>query len=424
MPLRLPARLTRARLRQLWYVPLLGAAMGLMLARLLIMARLFDVPAFATYASGLLVSSSFSMLACLGLQSQLQRSLPVMIVRRREHAGAVLLTQCTYVACGCAALGAVAAGAGLSLAGLSPSLLAIGLLHGLAQQLFLVATVESRSRGDPLRFARQNLERALVVLAVGVILAATLRHAGAVLAGEAVVSLLMALVLMRRQLLAVPLALGAACRLAWRRLPALQWKSAFALLAVASLGFLTINGDRWLAAEWLDPRWFAQYAFAWTVLLVAQSVQVLINASLYPLLARRFASGGREAAFRVGAAASLGLLLAGIVVALPLWAVLDIAIERGFPAYADSRLLLPAFLAIAVLRVSDFWSSYLVIVGLEVRVLVLNVSAALAAGAVWWVWRGPGTVAVGLADIAALAVLLAVAGYAVAATAAWHAAHD
>ena len=105
MPLRLPARLTRSRLRQLWYVPLLGAAMGLMLARLLIMARMFDVPAFATYASGLLVSGSFSMLACLGLQSQLQRGLPVMIVRRRERAGAVLLAQCTFVASGCAALG-------------------------------------------------------------------------------------------------------------------------------------------------------------------------------------------------------------------------------------------------------------------------------------------------------------------------------
>lgn len=422
MALRLHAGLTSARLRQLWYVPLLAAAMALMLVRLLVMARLLALPEFATYSAGLLVSTSLSMLACLGLQSLLQRDLPMMIVRRRERAGAVLLIQCTLVATGCALVGVAAAFAGLSLAGLSPGLLALGLLHGLSQQLFLVATVESRSRGEPLRFALQNLGRALCVLAPSALVAATLGQAGAVLASEALVSLVLAAALIHRQMNAVPLTIGAACRLAWRRIPALRWRSAFSLLAVASLSFLMINADRWLAAQWLETARFAQYAFAWMVLMVAQSLQVVINTSLYPLLARRFAIVGHEAAFRIGAQASLGLLAAGTLGALPLWLLLDAAIERWFPAYTGSRAILPVFLGIALLRVSDFWSSYLVIVGLEARLLSLNLLAALGASAVWWAsWR-PDVVPVDTAGIAALAAFLALASYGVAAVAAWQAA--
>ena len=424
MPLKFPAGLTSARLRQLWYVPVLAAAMGLMLVRLLVMARLLDVAAFATYSAGLLVSSSFGMLACLGLQSLLQRDLPVMIVRRRERAGAVLIVQCTLVAAACAAVGAGTAAAGLSLAGLSPALLAVAMVHGLSQQLFLIATVESRSRGEPLRFARQHLQRALAVLAAGAIMAGTSRHAGAVLAIEAALSLALAAKLLRHQVHAVPLAMGTACRLAWRRMPALQWRSALALLAVASLGFLMINADRWLAAQWLETALFGQYAFAWTVLMVAQSLQVVINASLFPLLARRFAHLGPAAAYRIGAKASLGMLLVGGLAALPVWYLLDAAILRWFAVYSGARTLLPAFLAIAVLRVSDFWSSYLVIVGKEARLLGLNLLTALGTGLVWWVWRRPDAASVGPLDIAALAMLLAVAGYAVAAAAAWRAGHD
>ena len=420
MPLRAPAGLTRTRLRQLWYAPLLALAMGLMLVRLLLMARLLDVPAFAVYSAGLLVSSSFCMLACLGLQSLLQRDLPVMIVRRRKHAGGVLVMQCTLVAAICATAGAaVVAVSGISLAGLSPALLVLALTHGLSQQFFLIATVDSRSRGQPLRFARENLGRALIVLAVGGAVAALGGQAAAVLATEACVSLLMAGWLLRQQFHAIPLRLIAAVRLAWRRLPATTWRSALALLAVASLGFLVINADRWLAAQWLPTSAFAQYAFAWTLLMVAQSVQVVVNASLYPMLARRHASGGGTSAFGISARASLGLLAGGALVILPLWALLDFAITRWFAAYAEARGLLPVFLVIAVLRVSDFWSSYLVVVGREGQLLMLNLMSAVVAVAAWWLLARPAAGTLRADQVALLALLLAGSGYAVAAGAAW-----
>ncbi len=420
MALRLRAELTPGRLRKLWYAPLLALAMGLMLVRMLVMARLLSVPAFAVYSAGLLVSSSFCMLACMGLQSLLQRDLPMMIVRQRERAGGVLLMQCTLVAAACAAVGsAMVLTGGVSLAGLTPALLVLALTHGLSQQLFLIATIDSRSRNQPLRFARQNLDRALAVLAAGGVVAALGGQAVMVLATEAGVSLALAAWLLRRQFQAIPLQFVSAVRLAWRRLPATRWRSALALLAVASLGFLVINADRWLAAQWLPASAFAQYAFAWMLLMVAQSVQAVINASLYPMLARRYAIAGGMATFGMSARASLGLLAGGALVALALWTLLDLAIARWFPAYAEARGLLPVFLVIAVLRVSDFWSSYLMVIGREGRLLMLNLLSAGVAAAVWWLLAQPTSGVLRADQVALLAGMLAVSGYAVTALAAW-----
>lgn len=411
---------TRKRLRQLWYAPVLALAMGLMLARLLLMARLLDVQAFAVYSAGLLVSSSFCMLACLGLQILLQRDLPMMIVRRRERAGGILLMQCTLVAIACAAAGAVVvAGGSVSLAGLSPALLLLALIHGLSQQVFLIATVDSRSRSQSLLFARQNLERSLIVFPAGGVAIALGGQVAAVLAAEASISLLIAALLQRQQLRAIPLRPTAAVGAAWRRLPAIQWRSALGLLALASLGFLMINVDRWLAAQRLPPSAFAQYAFAWTLLMVAQSLQVVINASLFPMLARRYARDGGKSAFSISARASLGLLAGGVLAALPSWALLDFAIARWFEAYADARSLLPMFLVIAVLRVSDFWSSYLIVIGRDGRLLILSILGAVVAVAAWWPLAQPTAGTLRTSQVALLALLLAASSYVVTALAAW-----
>lgn len=394
--------------------------MGLMLVRLLLMAHLLDVPAFAVYSAGLLISSSFCMLACLGLQLLLQRELPVMIVRRREHAGGVLMMQCALVATVCAVVGAAAVAAGgVTLAGLSPALLALAMIHGLSQQLFMVATVDSRSRSQPLRFARQNLDRALVVLTAGGTVASLGGQAATVLATEAGLSLLLAVSLLRQQLNAIPLRMTAAAALAMRRLRRIAWRPALALLAVTSLAFLMINADRWLAAQTLPASVFATYAFAWTVLMVAQSVQVVINASVFPMLARRFASDHSGAAFSISARASLVILACAALAALPLWALLDHAIVRWFAAYDEARSLLPVFLVIAVLRVSDFWSSYLIVVGRETLLLQLNLLSTATGATAWWLIARPADNTLRAEQVALLALLLAVSGYAMAAWTAW-----
>jgi len=416
--MKFPIAVTPQRLSQLWYVPLLSVAMGLILVRTLVMAKLLDVPSFAQFSGGLLVSSTFSMLGCLGLQSLLQREMPVQLIRRRERAAAVLLMQCLAVAAACALAGLLLVAAGIDAAGLSPILLAIGVVHGLSQQAFLIATVESRSRGQPLRFALQTLVRAVIVLAVSLGVATLFRSAAAVLMVEAILSL----VLTQRILLGVwqrarvgsPLAF----RLAVRRIRQIPWSSAVALLAVAALGFLLMNIDRWVAVRLLQPN----YAFAWTVLKVAQSLQSVINTSVYPMLARRFASAGPAASFRIAARASIALLLACAITFWPAYWLLNAVVMRWFTSYAESGTIFGLFMFVAALRVSDFWSSHLVIVGREKRLLLVTfaVGAIVFGGWVYVFVFAPGVHGItDMADVAWLAVALTVFGYLAAFVTAW-----
>lgn len=400
------------RLRQLWYVPILGLAMGLMMVRTLVMAKLLNVPSFAQYSGGLLVSSTFCMLGCLGLQSLLQREMPVQIVLHRERAAIVLLIQCLIVATGCAVFGLLLAATGFSVAGLTPSLFAIGVLHGLSQQVFLIVTVESRSRGKSLQFARQNLERAGIAFAIGCGIGVLLESATAVLLIEAIVSFLLTFKTMGGVLQRARIKITVAMLLAMRHLGEISWSSAMALLAVMFVGFVYLNADRWIAAQWLSSADFALYSFAWILLLVAQSLQSLINASFFPLLARRFASAGSAAAFRLCARSSIGLLLSCAIISWPVGRILDAIVSHWFPVYAESIKVIDIFVWVAVLRISDFWGSYLIILGFEKRLLLVYFTV----GAVVWIgWvyniQASTKEAIGIDDVTWLAVALTVFGY-------------
>lgn len=369
--------------QQIWYIPTLGLAMGMMMVRPLLMARILDVEGFAYYSAGLLVSSTFCMLGCIGLQSLLQRDMPGQLMRNRELAAAILLMQCIIIALICAALGLILSSIELELAGISRSMLATSILHGLAQQIFLLATVESRSRGQPLRFSQQQLLRAILVLLSGSVAAVSLDSAMVVLQVEAVVSLLVSWKMLagiwRKQVVNV-LAIS---YLAITRLGRIPWRSAFALFAVMVASFSLLNVDRWLAASLLSSVVFAQYAFAWVMLMVAQSVQAIVNTSIFPILARRFAINGKRACFKVAARTSIILLVMGAVAAWPALWVIDAIIFRWYPDYTRATSLLEFFVWVSVFRISDFWSSYLIVVGHEKRLLLVNLLVASLVSVIW-----------------------------------------
>lgn len=414
--------LTSRRLRQLWYAPLLAAAMTLMLARLLVFARLLDVEAFGELSAGLLISSTFCMLACLGLQPMLHRELPVLLVRGRVLAGMVFIGQSLLVA-GISAAVLIALALVVGIGGNThPILLVVGLLHGLSQQLFLLATIESRSRGDPLRFARQALMRAFCVSLAGTLMAYGSGAGIWTLIAEAVVSFVLAQGLVQGTFRRASVRAGLVYRLAFARLRMLPWRSAIALLLVSSIAFLLLNADRWVAAQSLTTDRFAQYSFAWMLLLAAQALQLVANASIFPLIARRFARLGPYAAYELSAAIGGSTLALGALVGVPVVLISEAAIERFFPVYRPAIELVPLFAAVAVLRVSDFWSTYFVITGQERRLLALNFAAATAGAAVWYAWVRPWQqdfASLGLRDFGLLAACLSVASYLVTGFAAW-----
>jgi hypothetical protein len=141
---------------------------------------------------------------------------------------------------------------------------------------------------------------------------------------------------------------------------------------------------------------------------------VVINAAVYPYLANRYAQFGRQRAFVIASAVSGGLLAVGLVLAVPALSVAQAGIAAYFPQYEMATTILPVFTVIAILRISDFFSSYLVIVNLERWVLLSDLGCAILGIAVWLLVRQPWQAGqtLGLGSFAELAALLAGLSYA------------
>jgi O-antigen/teichoic acid export membrane protein len=413
--------LRRENLRHLQYAPLLAIAMAGLMVRLLLLARILSVPEFGRASGGFLVASTFCMLGCLGLVSLLQREWPVNMVRGQERRGLVLSAQCIVVAVVSAVAGFVATLLGIGTSTIAPSVFALGLLHGVTQQVFLVVSVESRSRGDSMRYSWQNAARALLVLMFGIGVAWLTESAAAVLAAEAVATGIVAADIFRKALRFGRISAALIIRIACRRLTSVNWIAALTLTATSTMIFLTANADRWVASDLLDSRGFAAYSFAWIVIMVAQASQAILNASIYPHLARTFATAGRPGAFQIGARASTIVLGISLLCALPAGVVIDWSVRRWMPHYEPALALVPWFLAVAALRVSDFWSGFLLVIGHERWLLVLNLLVAAVGVGLWIGWIHPESSSPGPDDVALLAVLLAVMGYVASGAVAWFA---
>lgn len=305
------------------------------------------------------------------------------LVAGKELASLVLLVQSMMVAVLCAVLVSGLALSGLSIAGLGPESIAISVLHGLSQQLFVLATVESRSRGEPLRFSWQNLARAALVVTGAGFGAWYTRSPNTTLLLEAILSLLVAWRIIMKVLPGSPIRFGVLFELAVRKISKIRWVDALALMAVMLIGFALTSIDRWFAASWLPPHQFAWYAFAWVLLTASQSIQSIINSSVFPSLARRYAAHGRSSSFRLAARASVLFLTASAILAWPGYYVISFLISIWFTEYSPSLQLIPIFIAVAIVRLSDFWSSHLIIIGQERWLLFINVSVGIGVLVTW-----------------------------------------
>lgn len=393
------------------YAPLLIVALGVMMARLLVAAHTLGVGEFARFSAVLLVSSSFCMLGALGLQTMLQRDLPALVHRGQERRGMVLLFQSLLVSAACAVVGLAAAAAwpaGSGNRAIDGLTLALGMLHGMSQQSFLLVTVESRSRGATMSFGRQYLGRSLLVVACGY---AAMRLSGsgaAAASAEAAATLVVVFGVLRGIAVRARCGIRMSARLAVRRIVALPWRSALALLAAFAATWLVHNIDRWVAEGRLGVSEFAGYAFAGTVLSASSSLQMVVSASFFPRLATEHARSGRRSAFRLAMRFSAALAAVGIA-ALPLAVIAwRLFVEGVFPQYAWTLPAAPILVAVGVVRIADYWSGYLLVVGAERQLLSVTVVSALAAAGAWWWWSSTSGGGATFMAIAWLALAMAV----------------
>ena len=125
---------------RLAYAPVLAVSLVIMMARLLVLARLLPLGEFGHLSQGLLVSGTFSMVGCLGLQFRLQRELPVLLLNGERRAGIVLTIQCILVTLGCALVGVACVIVGGATIKVSVLPLIVGIVHGRIQRLAVLGT--------------------------------------------------------------------------------------------------------------------------------------------------------------------------------------------------------------------------------------------------------------------------------------------
>jgi O-antigen/teichoic acid export membrane protein len=185
------------------------------------------------------------------------------------------------------------------------------------------------------------------------------------------------------------------------------------LMAITGVAFLLLNVDRWLAAATLNTSAFAAYSFAWTLPLVAQQAQQIINTSVFPTMARSFVSGNARSAFRICAASSLLILMGGAISILPGFWVLKYCVHHWFPKYVDAIVIMPLFFGVAILRVSDYWSSFLLVARREGSLLLANIATLITGLLVWDLFiYSRATAPLQPADVALLPVILSALSYA------------
>lgn len=391
------------------YAPILIVSMFIMFARTLVAARLLDIPEFGKFSAGVLLSNSFSMLSCLGFYLLLQRDLPMLIATGRDRRGLVILNQTLLLAMAC-----FLALLPLSFAGIfsvSPEFFVVSLLNGLAQQVFLVVTLQSRSQGRAMRFACDNLLRALGII-VAISMSAWLTGAASsMILAEALVTLAMSLWIY------IDICRDVAARFSvmWvasiKSLRCVRWSNPLSLLAVSAAAFLMLNGDRWTAASLLNHRDFAMYSFAGVVLVLAQSLQSVINVSVFPNLARTYAVVGKKNSAFKAIQFSIVALIVFIFLSVVAYFPVGYATKVFFPRYEEIQEFLALFLVLASFRMSDFLTSYLIIAGRERRLLIINIFAIIFPALLWSVYFDFDFSGVSAISIALLALVVSVINF-------------
>ena len=401
------------------YTPLLAVAATISLVKIVIYARLLPIVEFGIASQMLLLSGFFSLFGNLGTQLIAARDAPVLFQREQPREAVAVLARSVLVTVAvgllCLALGVL----GARPFELSRLAVALAVIHGLLVQIFTTVVIETRSRLAMMRYAREVTARAALMILAGVGAAWAGWGGEGVIAGEIAATLVVLPSLTWNILKRAHVSLGELV-VALRTMGAdVPWRPSLILLAGSLISFLSFNLDRWIAAFVLDRREFAQYSFAWIAALTAQSLQFLLNAGIFPLLARRTMNETLAAGLRLAGAISIATLCLGFLGAVVAVVLVPPIVNAWLPQYDSAITLMLPLVAAAIFRVSDFWASYLITSHHEMRMLTVQATAIVAVTMLWFpIAAASGFAQIGL-SLAWLAFALAAITHVSNAIAAW-----
>lgn len=360
--------------------------MGLMMARLLVMARILSIEEYGLYSLGLLVSGSFSMLSCLGLQLVLQRDSPYFLAKGLERRAAILTIQACIIALLLLLIFLIVA-LFSALYYRIETIVFIGLLHGFSQQIFIISTVDNRSRGNVLQYSKNNLWRAFFVLGVSCIIGLTCNSSGIILLADAVLTIFFSYIFFKSSYKNNAY-IKACIRAGFNSLKGVKWSVCSIFFINSLIGFSLLNADRWTASILLTVDNFSIYSFAGIIFVFGTSAHALINTSIFPYLSKKNTHLGSKAIFVEVLKLTVILLIGYSLVSIPFLLMRKEIIEDYFNKYQIVIDVIPIFILISIIRASDFWFTYLMIIGKESTIFYISfITALLSIGSYYIIFK-------------------------------------
>ncbi|NRP60360.1 hypothetical protein XMD564_001972 [Marinobacterium sp. xm-d-564] len=352
----------------LGYIPLLGLSMVLMLARSLVQAQVLNVEEYASYNVSLLISSSFCVLGALGLQSISQRDLPLYLKQGKLTKSLKNIAQAIIVTL---FLGVffllIWVFTYPSESTYSGKVVGAGLAHGALQQTFLLLTIFSRSNLMMVTFSMEYLSRSILVFFAGYLASICFETASTTILVEAIATLLVCSFIFIQTFVKNNISTLRFLYIAALGIRKVRWKEPLGLMMLMLVSFGAENIDRWLSVFFLDKPSQALYSFSMIIVLAAQSFQVVLNSSLYPILAQK--PERMKENYILILKIAFTLIISGFLCYIPFSYFLEFYLPIYFADYVDILNFFPLVYTLAIIRVSDFWSSYLLICRRE-RILI------------------------------------------------------
>jgi O-antigen/teichoic acid export membrane protein len=378
--------LTFLKRRYLLYVPILVGASGLLFLRTFLYAKIFPVESFGLLSQAMLVASTFTNFAGVGLQLLGHKLLPQYHARGEREPFDDLVASCIAACAVAAAITAVVLGCAVALGWLHNGLVfGVALPYAIAQYLFVQRLIEVKSELRFLDHARMSGVRAVVLLGAGVTVAAWSHSVAATLAVEGAVTLLIAAPMLMGERGKVLLHKALSIRKQHRWL-AENYPAALRLLWMNGSSTLLYAVDRWCGIALLTKREYGIFALGLTIVTLFETLQLIVNVSAFPLMGRMVAHGNHARAFRFAILATALVIVAGILCYLPFVFLLDLLLNKYLPSYVEAATVIKLAVIVGMLRLADFFSSYAVLLDQERRLataycvlLVVAVAAITAA---------------------------------------------
>lgn len=361
------------------YVPILGLSLVFVFLRTIAQASILSVAEFASYSVAILISSTFCMFGALGLHQYNQRNFPVFYLKGNVRKIGIDLARSIVVVAFIFFIFVTIIMVSMLVMEKKDNLnlLLVGVFHGALQQIFLLLTVVSRSQLKMRQHSNEYLFRSFLIFIIGIIFSIIYGSAELAIISEGLVTLVVSVIIGYRFYWNYDMSTRLAFLVVIKRISKFDWRQCLLLLNLSIVTFVLLNIDRWISVLIFNQELIAIYSFSIIFLYGCQSLQAVLNASIYPTILRLSNIENRKDVFKYVLVLVFVLLLVCGVLYFPYNWVVFFVVPKYFSQYMSFLDVSNLIYCVGVVRLADFFTAFLMAYRQDKTVYLVNISGLI-----------------------------------------------